>query len=185
MAKTGKHHSTETRTRQNAAQKGWRHSEETLRKMRVAKRGERHPMYGKHHSIATLVKMSEAHKGKRHSIETLTKISTAQCGSNNSNWRGGLSFAPYPVDWNNSLREAIRKRDNYTCVLCGEFQNGRRHPVHHIDYDKQNLCSENLITLCTGCHRKTNFNREYWKSLFKTLYVPNFPKIRRKNESYC
>lgn len=195
----GKHHSAATRAKLRAANTGERnpnygkhHSVETLIKMRAAQMGNRNHNYGKqshnhgkHPSIETLAKMSAAHKGKYHSVETKQKISVATSGPNNPRWRGGISFAPYPVGWNNSLREAIRKRDNYTCVLCEESQNGRRHPVHHIDYDKQNLCSENLVTLCTICHCKTNDNRDYWQNLFKTIYVPNFPKIRRKNESCC
>ena len=36
-------------------------------------------------------------------------------------------------------------------------------PVHHIDYDKKNCVSNNLITLCIPCHMKTNYNRSYWQ----------------------
>ena len=37
---------------------------------------------------------------------------------------------------------------------------------NHIDYDKKNCNSDNLITLCRSCHRKTNFNRENWIKYF-------------------
>lgn len=39
--------------------------------------------------------------------------------------------------------------------------------LSEIDYNKYNLNSENLISLCRKCHRKTNDNREYWMSYFK------------------
>jgi len=34
-----------------------------------------------------------------------------------------------------------------------------------IDYNKENLEESNLISLCMPCHRKTNFNRDYWQNL--------------------
>jgi len=39
-------------------------------------------------------------------------------GENAPNWRGGIQFAPYPITFNNELKEKIRKRDNYTCQSC-------------------------------------------------------------------
>jgi len=29
-----------------------------------------------------------------------------------------------------------------------------------------NSNKRNLITLCTSCHSRTNFNRDYWKNYF-------------------
>ncbi len=81
-------------------------------------------------------------------------------------WKGGLSFEPYSVDWTEQLRKEIRKRDNYTCQICG------KNPVkycHHIDYDKKNCNSDNLITLCSKCHNKTtNGDRDYWKNFLRS-----------------
>jgi len=84
------------------------------------------------------------------------------------NWRGGLSLQIYPIGWTKRLRELIRERDNYECQLCNksEKKNGRKLSVHHIDYDKENLDPNNLISLCTVCHSKTNFNREFWETIF-------------------
>lgn len=89
----------------------------------------------------------------------------------NWNWQGGISFEPYSTDWTDNLKEAIRKRDNYICQLCGLHQdelNGwhKKFDCHHIDYDKMNLNPENLITLCRSCHIKTNYNRKYWHNYF-------------------
>jgi len=88
---------------------------------------------------------------------------------NHPNWQGGKSFEIYPIGWNNELKQQIRQRDNYKCQLCGIDQEEcyRKLDVHHIDYNKENLEESNLISLCMSCHRKTNYNREYWKNRFK------------------
>ena len=85
------------------------------------------------------------------------------------NWLGGKSFEPYGIEFNNRLKEKIRKRDNYTCQECGYTQEQLRYKlcVHHIDYNKQNNNLDNLITLCRSCHTKTNFRRKDWIDYFK------------------
>lgn len=87
-------------------------------------------------------------------------------GKNNPAWNGGTAYEPYGKEFNDELKEKIRKRDNYICQLCGIMQNGRAHPIHHIDYNKKNNHEFNLITLCHSCHNKTNSHREYWKNHF-------------------
>jgi hypothetical protein len=89
-----------------------------------------------------------------------------QIGPQNGNWRGGLSFEPYPVTWNFRLREMIRERDGRTCQVCGIAENGTRLAVHHVDYDKANLAPLNLVSLCHQCHVKTNGRREEWIKFF-------------------
>jgi len=85
---------------------------------------------------------------------------------NNSNWKGGKSFEPYPLAWSHKLREAIRDRDGRVCQVCGKAENGERLAVHHIDYCKGNIDPENLISLCHECHSKTNANRDEWQEFF-------------------
>jgi hypothetical protein len=89
------------------------------------------------------------------------------CGENHPNWKGGISYLPYSLDWTRNLRIAIRERDKYTCQVCGEKQGDEAFCVHHIDYNKLNCNSDNLVTLCYSCHSKTNFNREAWIIKFK------------------
>lgn len=84
-------------------------------------------------------------------------------GNKHPNWKGGISFEPYSINWTDTLKRAIREKYKYTCQLC--FSEGL--DVHHIDYDKENCNPENLITLCKSCHMKTGFNRETWKAYFK------------------
>ena len=91
-------------------------------------------------------------------------LSVSFKGENNYNWRGGVSFEPYSPAFTKELKQAIRQRDNYTCAICGKYP---AFDCHHIDYDKENCEPENLITLCRGCHAKTNQNRDYWTQYFK------------------
>jgi hypothetical protein len=63
----------------------------------------------------------------------------------------------------------IRKRDNFTCQLCGVKENGYRLNAHHVDYDKKNTSPTNLISLCRPCHCKTNGSRKYYTDFFQTL----------------
>ena len=116
-------------------------------------------------------------------IEKLRKSHTGKTGKLASNWQGGISFEPYPLDWTNDLRESIRKRDNYICQECGIHQDElkgfyRKLDIHHIDYDKDNLNPNNLISLCKSCHVKTNFNRKYWIEYFNKF---NYGRVHANN----
>ena len=85
------------------------------------------------------------------------------------NWKGGKSFEPYGIEFTKQLKEQIRKRDNYICHVCGKKQEELKEllSVHHIDYNKQNNLSLNLISLCRKCHLKTNYNRKHWQEHFQ------------------
>ena len=89
--------------------------------------------------------------------------SAHKIGINHPCWKGGLSLEPYTVDWTETLKISIRKRDKYTCQICGKEPSVY---VHHVDYIKKNCSPDNLITLCASCHAKTNTKREYWKTFF-------------------
>ncbi|MGH2582418.1 MAG: Zn-binding domain-containing protein, partial [Anaerolineales bacterium] len=64
----------------------------------------------------------------------------------------------YGPNWP-SQRDAARLRDGYACQVCGLPENGRIHDVHHktpfrtFSYREANQL-ENLITLCSSCHRQ-------------------------------
>ena len=115
--------------------------------------------------------LSKALLGRRRSEESMIKQSLAISRENHWNWRGGLSNYPYPFEFNEELKERIRERDNHTCQLCGIHQVEciMALDVHHIDYDKENLADENLITLCRGCNSKVNINRDYWQEYFQEI----------------
>ena len=92
----------------------------------------------------------------------------------NGNYIHGKGNAPYPVDFDEILKTKIRQRDNHTCQLCDKKQfelKGRfkKLDVHHIDYNKENLNPNNLITLCKKCNNNVNKNRDYWFAYFKYI----------------
>lgn len=134
-------------------------SQESLEKMRRS-------LTGKKQSPELIKKRFDARAGYRHSEETKAKISRANSGEGNGNWLGGIT--PYPTTYFKA-RDAIRDRDEHRCVLCSVEENGHRHDVHHIDYDKKNIDAKNLITLCHVCHGKTNYDREQWE-----MFLPWF-----------
>jgi hypothetical protein len=113
-------------------------------------------MLGKKHSIETRIKMGEAHKGEKSHL-----------------WQGGISFEPYASEWTDTLKLAIRQRDNFTCQKCGKIEEqelkelSRVLSVNHIDYDKTNCDPRNLNTLCCSCNSIVNKNREYWTKIFQ------------------
>ena len=120
-------------------------------------------MTGKKHSEITKLKMSISGKGKR-------------AREKNPNWKGGIttevkrirSSVEYKL-W----REAVFKRDNWTCVWCGNRQISGHKVILHADHIKPFACYpelrfaiDNGRTLCKDCHIKTDtygWNKRYFK----------------------
>jgi len=81
---------------------------------------------------------------------------------NHWNYKGGACLNKYSKEFNTSLKEFIRKRDNYTCQNCGisEKKHIKKYKqklhIHHIN--KMHTIKYNLITLCISCHIKENRN---------------------------
>ena len=132
------------------------------------KHGKETSMFGRKHSEETKLKMREARlknpisafKGRKR-----PDMRERFMQEKNPNWQGGKSFEPYTTDWTITLKRAIRERDNYICQKCSQYGNS----IHHIDYDKKNCNSNNLITLCRRCNTEVNFNRKYWTNYFQIL----------------
>lgn len=83
-------------------------------------------------------------------------------GDNSWHWRNGSSYEPYPLEFNKTLKEKVKKLYKNICVICGKRANGYMH-IHHVDYDKNNNSIANLVPLCNKHHSKTNSNRKYWE----------------------
>lgn len=138
--------------------------------------GKTHPHKSHTHTDVSKQKIREAHLGMKASFETKQKISKAHIGMDatwmrgekHPNWQGGSSFFPYCTKFNMKLKECVRERDNRTCQLCGIPENGRKHHVHHIHYDKDN-CYPDLVCLCVCCNTKVNYNRPYYERYFMNL----------------
>ncbi len=78
-------------------------------------------------------------------------------------WQGGKSFESYGEEFSKELKNKIRERDGFKCRFCGKPEEKHSLNVHHIDYDKKNNNSYNLISLCVKCHCKTNYSRNFYK----------------------
>ncbi len=113
-------------------------------------------------------KISLANKGKHSSSKTEFKKGQFALDKH-FNWRGGKSFEPYGVEFNEKLKEYIRRKYFYRCQQCFRHQDElrRKLDIHHIDFNKNNNKEENLIPLCNSCHSQTNYNRNDWIDYFK------------------
>jgi hypothetical protein len=90
-------------------------------------------------------------------------------GGANPNWCGGLSRLPYPWDFTKVTSKAIKQRDGFTCQNPGCSGTDPRLTAHHINYQKQDCRPENLITLCSACNSKANFDRDRWQRFYAEI----------------
>lgn len=166
--------SNETRIKIGNAKRGTIVSEETRKKQSAARMGKKPSNHGKPHSPETLRKLSEAKKGNKHpmfgkhrSVETILKTS----GKNHHCWKGGISFEPYCIKFNNTRKRAVRNFFANCCLVCGSHSSEfiRIHAVHHIDHDKEQGCNGkpfNLVPLCQSCHTK-----EFYREIEYRTYI--------------
>lgn len=191
------HHHTEEAKRKNAEAhrgkpsvlKGRPRTEETKKKLSLQLKGRfvgpLSPRYGKKATPEQRKRLSDAKKGLKPNLSSETrahmsarwsgennpKYNNGCFGSDNPNWRGGLSFEPYGSEFNDKLKKQIKERDNYKCQCPTHNPEHDRLllAAHHIDYNKKNNDPNNLITLCEVCHGKTNYHRESWALRLKPL----------------
>lgn len=132
----------------------------------------------KHQDKKFNAKLREAVRKRSADPQYITKLSESlkgkYMGSLASGWKGGISFSPYPVGFDRELKEKIRRRDGFQCMLCYVTEEEsiklwhRLLSVHHIDYNKNNINETNLITLCHICNVRVNKDREVWEQLFNS-----------------
>jgi hypothetical protein len=93
--------------------------------------------------------------------------SKSKSGENNPSWNGGISFEPYDVSFNKTLKRYVAERDNWICQIC--FKKRKKGHIHHIHYIKKDSRPETLVFVDISCHIKTNSNRDYWFAYFCML----------------
>jgi hypothetical protein len=71
-------------------------------------------------------------------------------GEKGGNWKGGISIYPRAFI---SIRKVALERDLSQCQ--GDGPHKGRLEVHHKDKNRYNNNLDNLITLCSKCHKKT------------------------------
>lgn len=90
-------------------------------------------------------------------LHTRQKLRTASTGPKRWNWKGGISNENVRLRTNLDMkltREACFKRDDYTCLCCG--QRGGKLNAHHVwpfqRFPEWKYKVWNLVTLCKKCH---------------------------------
>ena len=164
--KLGQRATNETRVKMSNAQKGKIVSVSTREKLSVIfkKRyaGNNHPMYGIRRLPETIEKMRKSKLGTKQSIETRRKRSLSMIGKNTKN-KDGVPITPKNEKIRKSMeyklwREAVFKRDDYTCVVCKK--RGIELNADHIKsfslFPELRFAIDNGRTLCVDCHRKTD-----------------------------
>lgn len=131
--------------------------------------GENNGFFGKKHSEETIEHWKTTKAGKwaytREQKEKQTKNTPKK--DKHHNWHGGISNGEYGLEFNKELKEQLKSSYKHRCQLCDATDVDL--DVHHIDYNKANNNTSNLIPLCKQCHGKTNYNRTYWQDLLTKI----------------
>ena len=136
------------------------------------KKGHKQLNTGKSHFKKGFIGYWKGKKRPSFSEATKKKMGERQIGDKNHQWKGGISFNPYPKKFNDRLKLKIRTRDNFTCCLCGKTEReeleelNRVLCVNHIDFNKNNCKEINLNTLCVRCNVRICRQREYYTNYF-------------------
>jgi 5-methylcytosine-specific restriction endonuclease McrA len=51
-------------------------------------------------------------------------------------------------------RDAAKRRDGYRCQVCGATENLEAHHIVPLEHGGNPLALDNLVTLCSSCHRR-------------------------------
>ncbi len=168
----GKKHTKESREKNRNSHIGLPNLKlrETIKRLGLTK-GEKNPRFGIVVSEGTKKKIKNSNYHKDHKKEK------------SSNWQGGISKEPYSFNFDEDLKEKIRKKFGFRCQQCfrhqdelfmknrkGEVVNYRL-AIHHIDYNKKNNEDDNLIPLCRTYYGQTHFNRNQWINYFQEKFI--------------
>lgn len=162
----GRKHSEETKKKMSLKQRGRVLSDETKEKIRQARLGTKWSEERKRAVSEKYTGSGNPFFGKSHSMETRVKL-TKYTGAAKANWKGGItpehkrvrSTFKYRI-WKN----AVKKRDNYTCVWCGSKKELEADHIQSFAYFPELRYEvSNGRTLCRPCHKKTDSYGKYEK----------------------
>ncbi len=126
-----------------------KHSKEARKKMSEARKGKKRPTH------------AEKMRGREFTEEHRRKIGEAHRGEKCNFWKGGLVSINAKIRASLEMkiwREAVFKRDNWTCVWCSQ-KGGKLHADHikpFALFPELRFAIDNGRTLCVSCHRKTD-----------------------------
>ena len=146
---TGHKHSIATKQKISNSHKGLKLSLETRRKLSDFRKGK--PAWNR-----GLKGTQKANSG------SFQKGDIRISGANSQWWKGGVTplhkKIRQSIEYKN-WRTAVYKRDNFTCILCGEKGNGKNLNADHIKpfayFPELRLDINNGRTLCIPCHQQT------------------------------
>jgi len=120
-------------------------------------------------------------KGRKRTLESRIKQGKTRTGKyrgkNNPSWKGGVQRGKPKGDWRYyKWYKAVFKRDNFTCISCGE--RGVYLEAHHIKNWRYNpklrYKVKNGLTLCKSCHNPTKGLEvefePYFEEIIKIVY---------------
>lgn len=172
-------HSEETKRKISQSLMGHKLSEHTKQQLLKANLGIPRSEETKKKISRSMKGVNTWMKGKKHSKATRLKLSYMNKGDKTNFWRGGVAEKNRSLRSNIAgtteytlWREAVYKRDDFTCQICGA-RGVKIHAdhieaftvlmrKHGVDSVKRALiCTElwnveNGRTLCVPCHRKTD-----------------------------
>jgi hypothetical protein len=112
-------------------------------------------------------------RGKHLSLKHRENVSKSKIGENNGNWKGGISDdgrSKCHTFWWKQILKQVYQRDSFKCQRCDSVWR-KEYPLHahHVknwrDYPDNRFDFNNLITLCSKCHRwvhsKKNVNNDF------------------------
>lgn len=163
--------------RSTCARKSWKHTEETKEKLRLANLGKKQSpelVKKRANALRGTKKTAEDRAGisqrmignkrmlgHRHSADTRKLMSkSARSGPSSPWWQGGKTAEAKLIRRSVEYRlwrEAVYRRDDYTCQICGE-RGGRLHPDHikrFSMFPELRFDVSNGRTLCEDCHKQT------------------------------
>lgn len=127
----------------------------------------------------TIKRIADNKRGKHHApyseFKKGHKPYYSVYGADNPFWKGGVSSENHKLRRSakyNRWRKSVFERDNYTCQICGV---SRKLHAHHIkswsDYPELRFDTDNGLTLCSDCHRKTDtyMNNGFNKKQYLTI----------------
>lgn len=163
-----------SKTKRTAWNKGIPHSVETRAKISLKKKGVTTWNKGKKFSDESKLKMSISHKGrlrpeserkkqseslKKAYKEGRIKIRRPYVGSENPNWKGGITVIKRGIRHSREYllwKKAVVARDNYTCIWCGSKDEIQAdHIKRFSEHPELRFAIDNGRTLCFPCHRTT------------------------------